>query len=344
MRTFRIKPIILFAVITVFMVSCVSQKKYKELQVKRDICDNLNAQLKDENQKLTTLTNEQSAKLELYEKEIKYLKRDTSDIGTAYRRISQNYDQLNKTYELLLRKNQELLSGNKEETKKILAELQSAQEGLLKREDELRKLEKEFAVKKKRIDQLSQQLAVAQANMKEKEIKLYELQSILNRKDSIVNALKEKVSEALLGFENNGLTIVQKNGKVYVSLDEKLLFASGSFTVSAKGTEALKKLSKVLETNKDINILIEGHTDNVPYKGAGNLQDNWDLSAKRATAIVRIIVENSKVDPGRLMAAGRSKYHPVDQADTPEARAKNRRTEIILTPKLDELFKILESN
>ncbi len=344
MKTFTIKPVILIIVISIFMVSCVSQKKYKELEAKRNKCDSENSQLKKENQKLATLTNEQTAKLDLLTKQVNALKQDTSNIGKAYRRNSQNYAQLNKTYQTLLKRNQELLSGNKAETKKILSELQAAQEGLLKREDELRKLEKEFAVKKKSLDKLSQQLAASQAAMMEKELKLNELQSVLNRKDSIVNALKEKVSAALLGFENQGLKIEQKNGKVYVSLDEKLLFASGSFTVSSKGTEALKKLAKVLESNKDINILIEGHTDNVPYNGSGNLNDNWDLSAKRATAIVKIIIANSKVDPSRLMAAGRSKYHPVDEADTPDARAKNRRTEIILTPKLDELFKIIENN
>jgi chemotaxis protein MotB len=170
-----------------------------------------------------------------------------------------------------------------------------------------------------------------------------ELENILAEKERVVNDLRDKVATALFGFENNGLTIEIKNGKVYVSLDESLLFASGSWSVNAKGRDALIKLAKVLETNEDVNVLIEGHTDNVPFRGSGQVKDNWDLSVMRATAIVKIIVENSRVDPSRLLAAGRSEYHPVDNTNTAQGRAKNRRTEIILTPKLDELFQLLEN-
>jgi chemotaxis protein MotB len=147
----------------------------------------------------------------------------------------------------------------------------------------------------------------------------------------------------LLGFQDNGLTVSTKNGKVYVSLEERLLFESGSTVVDAKGVDALKKLAKVLEREEDINVLIEGHTDNVPIKSA-SIKDNWDLSVLRATSIVRIITSNSKVDPRNLTAAGRGEYFPIDKANTPEARRKNRRTEIIITPNLDELFKIIGSN
>ena len=136
----------------------------------------------------------------------------------------------------------------------------------------------------------------------------------------------------------------KKNGKVYVSLDNSLLFTSGSYDVEAKGTEVLKKLAKVLEQNQDINIVVEGHTDNVPLKGSGDIRDNWDLSVKRATSVVKIITTSSKVDPKRLTAAGRSEYLPLDVSNTTDGRKKNRRIEIILTPKLDELFELLESN
>jgi chemotaxis protein MotB len=140
------------------------------------------------------------------------------------------------------------------------------------------------------------------------------------------------------------LTVEQKNGKVYVSLDEKLLFKSGKWEVDPNGQNALKKLAAVLEKNEDINVLIEGHTDDVPFGGNGNIADNWDLSAKRATAIVKIILANSKVKPQRLMAAGRGEFMPIDPQKTTEARQKNRRTEIILSPKLDEVLKMLENN
>ena len=148
-----------------------------------------------------------------------------------------------------------------------------------------------------------------------------------------------------MGFENDGLSVSLKNGKVYVSLEEKLLFGTGSTIVSTSGVNALKKLGQVLERNTDINIMIEGHTDDVPYKSdSGPITDNWDLSVKRATSVVRILLANSSINPKRLIASGRGEFMPIDPAKTTEARRKNRRTEIILTPKLDELFRILENN
>jgi chemotaxis protein MotB len=152
------------------------------------------------------------------------------------------------------------------------------------------------------------------------------------------------VSDALLGFEGKGLTVHMKNGKVYVSMDEKLLFASGKWEVSSDGSSALRDLAKVLMKNPDINVLIEGHTDNVPYTGTGQVKDNWDLSVMRATAIVKILLANSKIDPKRFTTAGRSEYLPVDASNSTAARAKNRRTEIILSPKLDELLQIIGNN
>jgi chemotaxis protein MotB len=157
-----------------------------------------------------------------------------------------------------------------------------------------------------------------------------------------VNSLKRSVSEALTGFENQGLSVTQKNGKVYVSLDEKLLFPSGSTTVDPKGVAALKKLAGVLEKNPEISINIEGHTDDVPVIPGSNFRDNWDLSVLRATSIVRILLQGSSIDPKRLSVSGRGEFFPVDPSKTAEARQKNRRTEIILSPRLDELFKLIE--
>jgi chemotaxis protein MotB len=186
-------------------------------------------------------------------------------------------------------------------------------------------------------------LQAREKELEEKEAKLAELQNILAQKDAEVKALKNKVANALKGFEEHGLTVYEKNGKVYVSLDEKLLFASGSWEIDKRGKEALTELGNVLAQDQGINVLIEGHTDNVPYKGSGNVKDNWDLSVMRATAVVKELLKNKEVLPQRITAAGRSEYLPVDADDTREARAKNRRTEIILTPKLDELFKIIDS-
>ncbi len=154
---------------------------------------------------------------------------------------------------------------------------------------------------------------------------------------------QERVSEALLGFENNGLTVTMKNGKVYVSLEEKLLFRTASWEIDVNGRNALKQLAGVLEKNPDIQVMIEGHTDNVPYNPTGGqLRDNWDLSVKRATTVVRVMLEGSRIDPKRLTASGRSQYLPVDDRNTSDARQKNRRTDIILAPDLTKLFKLID--
>jgi chemotaxis protein MotB len=149
------------------------------------------------------------------------------------------------------------------------------------------------------------------------------------------------MTDALVNFRPEELTVSIKNGKVYVSLQESLLFPSGSAAVNPKGKEALGTLAQVLNLNPDINVSIEGHTDSIPMKG--KFEDNWALSVGRATSIVRILTDTYKVDPTRVIASGRSKYEPVDVNETPEGRARNRRTEIILSPKLDELMKLLET-
>ena len=154
--------------------------------------------------------------------------------------------------------------------------------------------------------------------------------------------MKNRISAALLGFEGDGLTITQKNGKVYISLDEQLLFASGSWKVDERGKEALSKLSIALENQTDINVMIEGHTDSIPFGGRGQVKDNWDLSVVRATAIVRILTESSNISAARLIAAGRGEFNPISTNNTREGRSANRRIEIILSPKLDDLYKMLE--
>ncbi|MCC7233634.1 MAG: OmpA family protein, partial [Bacteroidia bacterium] len=153
------------------------------------------------------------------------------------------------------------------------------------------------------------------------------------------------VSKALWGYQGNGLSVNQKNGRVYVSMEERLLFASGSTNVEKKGEEALHDLARVLEKNPDINVTVEGHTDDVPISGTlpSGARDNWELSVLRATSVVKIILKDSDINPIRLTAAGKGPYQPVDPAKTAEARKKNRRTEIILAPQLDELMKLISS-
>ncbi len=332
----------LFNYITVFMLvsvmfSCVPQRKLEEEQAKRKSCDTDLAALKISNQECETKLTETAKNLADNIKQVARLQADTALLGNNYRTFSSKYDKLNQINEQLLDKYNRLLTGNIADTKKLSGELQITQEQLLKKQDELKQLEVQLTFQKKNLDALTAELA-------KREARVAELEGVLKKKDDAVNDLKKKLSDALFGFEGKGLTITQKNGKVYVSMEENLLFASGSTTVETKGIDALKKVAKVLEQNSDINILIEGHTDDVTMVGKGEIKDNWDLSVMRATSIVKIITKNSTVDPRRLTAAGRGEYFPIDAAKTVEARKKNRRTEIILTPKLDELFKVLETN
>jgi len=321
-------------VMALLLGACVSQKKFNALQKE---CNETNTALTAKNLNLGNENTEMAAKIDKLQKETDALKEDTAMLGLASRTMNSNYMDLKKNYTALMDATDKMKAGSNAEMQKLMKDLQTTQNNLIRKEDELKKMESELAVKKQNLDNLTSELKL-------KESKLNELQSILSKKDSVVNALRKKVSDALFGFENKGLTITKKNGKVYVSLDENLLFASGSFEVAPNGVNALKKLAKVLEDNTDINVMIEGHTDNVPYNGVSPVKDNWDLSVMRATTVLKILVNNSKISPSRLTAAGRSQYFPVDAANTKEARSKNRRTEIILTPKLDELFSIIETN
>lgn len=328
---------LLLIAISATIFSCVPQRKLEEEQAKRENCEKELAAAKSAGMECDTKLNEATKQLADNQKMINGLEKDTAVLGSSYRTLVSKYDKLNSINEQLLEKYNRLLEGNLADTKKLSGELQYTQEQLLKKQDELKALAAELDAKKKNLDELN-------AELKKREARVAELEAVLKKKDDAVNDLKRKLSDALLGFEGKGLTITQKNGKVYVSMDESLLFASGSTTVESKGVEALKKVAKVLEQNEDINVLIEGHTDDVPMVGKGEIKDNWDLSVMRATSIVKIITKSSNIDSRRLTAAGRGEYFPIDPAKTAEARKKNRRTEIILTPKLDELFKVLESN
>lgn len=315
-----------------YFVSCVPARQFEDLKKKEKECQDENGRLKSDNQGLTTKNTELGAEIEDLQKRISNLQRDTSEQGTANRRLTGLYNELMKSYDKLLNNNEKLLAGNTAETKKLIVQLNQAREDLQKKEDQLKK------------DELG--LNELKNSLKDREAKVAELQSVLSKKDSVVTALKKAVTDALLGFENNGLTVTQKNGKVYVSLEEQLLFASGSTVVEKKGEQALKQLGGVLEKNKDINVLVEGHTDDVPISGTlpSGAKDNWELSVLRATSVVKIITKNSALAPNRLTAAGRGPYIPVETGNSPDVKRKNRRTEIILTPKLDELLKVLETN
>ncbi len=178
--------------------------------------------------------------------------------------------------------------------------------------------------------------------MQQNAARMAELEQALAARDKALDDLRRKVAGALTGFDGKGLSITTRDGKVYVSMDDKLLFKSGSFEIDPTGAEAVRGLATVLAANPDINIMVEGHTDDVPYNGNGPIRDNLDLSAKRATTVTRLLLENKDIDPARVISAGRGEWLPITLGTSTEARAKNRRTEIILTPKLDELLSIVD--
>lgn len=336
--------IILLPLLALMFSACVPGRVYDELKAKNADCETERTNLKKSVADLTAETKDKANTITTLNGQVNQLVRDSTIQGNAMRKLNNNYENLNKTYDLLLAKNKELLEGSERDTRNLTNQLNTTQKELLDKEDKLKALERDLNTKKDNLDRAEADLKKATADLAEKEKKVNELQSILDKKDSTVNALRTSVANALTGFNNNGLTVNIRNGKVYVSMDESLLFASGSSKIDSKGADAIKRLAKVLETNTDVNVMVEGHTDDVPLRGAGEIKDNWDLSVMRATSVVKLLVNSATIDPTRITAAGHGEYLPLDPAKTPEARKKNRRTEIILTPKLDELFKVIESN
>ncbi|MCE3258684.1 MAG: hypothetical protein K0S12_325 [Bacteroidetes bacterium] len=324
-------------VCAVILTSCYPARKFEELEAKHKVCSDELTSLKKSAQENEVKLTELKEQMVKNEKENVGLKRDTTIIGSNYRNLTSKYDKLDQLNQSLMDRLNKLLAGSASDNAKLSGDLQLTKEALLKKEDELKALEAKLLKQKAELDDLAAQL-------KAREARVAELEDILRKKDQAAADLKKKLSDALLNFEGKGLTVTQKNGKVYVSMDESLLFASGKTNVEARGVEALKNVAKVLEGSPDINVMVEGHTDNVPMKGAGEIKDNWDLSVIRATSVTKIMLSSAKIDSHRITAAGRGEFFPLDPANTPEARKKNRRTEIILTPKLDELLKVLGNN
>ncbi len=314
--------------------SCVPPKKFQDLKAKQEQCEEERQRLLTENRRLTTDNEELNAQSAKLKREIDRMVDDTASIGKSYRTARADYDRLRAMNDELLAKQGALRQQGTEENRKLLETLQATQLDLQRREDELRKLEAELNRKKQNLDELSAALLAREARVKE-------LEEIIAQKDEAVRDLKDRISAALLGFKDKGLTVEQKNGKIYVSLEAKLLFPSGSTVVNAEGKQALVDLANVIKDEQDITILVEGHTDTDPFNGKGAVKDNWDLSVMRATSVVRIMTEDGQVRPEMLTAAGRGEHIPVADNANREGKAKNRRIEIILTPNLDKLFEII---
>jgi chemotaxis protein MotB len=313
------KTAILF-IITITLNSCVSKKVYQELETKFNNLRSSNSALVEEKDDLLVAKKALEADLEKLNNDYDSLKTQKEILDNEFASLQSKHKNLDESYNVL----------STQSSKKLAEQSQKNQELLVQLEEKERKL----AIESDRLAKLQNELA-------ERSNQINELQGLIDAKEAQMQQLKNAISSALLSFEGKGLTVVQKNGKIYVSMENKLLFDSGSWAVGSEGKNAVEQLASVLSKNPDINVLIEGHTDNVPYTGA-TVIDNWDLSVKRATAIVRIL-QNKGVNPTQITAAGRSEYVMVGSNATPEGKAKNRRIEIILAPNLDEISKLLNN-
>tara|TARA_B100001029_G_C15049231_1_gene449457 strand:+ start:1177 stop:2175 length:999 start_codon:yes stop_codon:yes gene_type:complete len=330
------KNSILLFMLSVFLISsCVSPKIHNNL-----ISDyeknqkNLNEKEK-ENLYFADKLEELNSKISSLKEKISQLKNDSIQNGNSLITLQNKYTKLSTAYDLLASQNSRQMSEKAKETKRLLDQLEESQNNLLTKEDELNKLSKNLSEKEK-------QLNKAKKILEERSAKVNELEKIINNKDSLVTSIKRKVQKALIGLEGDGLTIEQRNGKIYISLEENLLFASGKYMINQSGLNALNKLSEALANQSNLKILVEGHTDNVQASDKAMIKDNWDLSVMRATSVVKILLNNKKLDPLQLTAAGRGEYSPIATNETVEGRKMNRRIDMILSPNLDDLYKILE--
>lgn len=310
--------ILLFALIIALSPSCVSKKIYDDLEQKYNRLTHSNSELIDQNEALVVQKNKLQSDLKNLSNEIQELNDRKVGLENEYTSAKNRLEQLLASYDALQTESATEISKNAQTIRDLLKELEQ-KENLLTAE--------------------SQRLSKLQTELNDRTQTIQELEQLIATKEAKMNALKNAVSNALKGFEGKGLTVTHKNGKVYVSMENKLLFDSGSWAVGMQGVDAVEKLAQVLIQNPDIEVLIEGHTDNVPYTGTTVL-DNWDLSVKRATAIVRIL-QNKGVKPLQITAAGRSEYLPIQSNMNSEGKAKNRRIEIILAPNLDKINQLL---
>ena len=318
---------ILFILFSFFLLgACVPAKKYNDLLEREKKCSE-----ELEAFKTSSMDNEGKAKdlqtrYDVMKKEVTALKIDTSNLGNNYRLLQTQYDKMVIQNEALETVFDKLRIAGAKETGLLQAELEGKNIELQRKEDALTALEMDLKSK----EQL----------LADREQRVNELEEAMQRKDEATKLLKTKVANALKGFESQGLSVIQKNGKIYVSMEAKLLFASGKTDVEAQGKKALIELANVLEVEKELEIIVEGHTDTDKLVSATHPTSNWELSVLRATSVVDIMLLNSKMNPAQLMAAGRSEFHPVDPSD----KAKNRRIEIIISPNLNELFDIINKD
>ena len=319
----KIKNLLLLSVFTAgLLTSCVSSKVYKELEEKYATLKQKQKDMDAEYEELTANKNKLENDLSALQKAYDDATSERDRLQQEYTAAQNNLNNLQSSYDALQENSSAAIKAEAKKNRELLTQLEEKEKALAAESTRLKEIEKQLNARSERVNELENAIAA---------------------KDAAMQQLKDALSKALLDFEGKGLTVEIRDGKVYVSMENKLLFGSGSWNLGSEGRRAVQQLGDVLAENPDIAVLIEGHTDNVPFKGGGQINNNWDLSTKRATAIVNIIKETQNINPENLTAAGRGEFSPIASNDTPEGRAKNRRIEVILTPKLDEVTKLLEN-
>ncbi|MBC7747604.1 MAG: OmpA family protein [Methylotenera sp.] len=309
-----IKKVSIGLLVLALSTSCVSKKIYNDLESKYTDSKKENRSLADENADLLKSKNQLELDRDGLKMDLSKSKSELDKLKADYAAAQNKFKVLEDSYAALEKNSGDALQNNMKKNRDLLEQL----------------------------DEKGKALAIEQERLSKSAQRLQELEDLIAAKEASMKKLKETLSNALNSFEGKGLTVEQKNGKVYVSMENKLLFNSGSWAVGSEGKKAVIEVGKVLGDNPDISVLIEGHTDDDAFTASGPIADNWDLSTKRATAIVAILSENKKINKQSLTAAGRGEFSPLASNSTADGKAKNRRIEIILTPRLDEIAEMLK--
>ena len=317
------KRLLILTLVISTSTSCVSSKLYKELEGKYTNLKNDYDSLNANNESVLNDKDALQNQFDQLENEYDTTVLERNQLQQDVTALQKKYDALNDSYTALEQNSSKAIADKVQKNRELLAQLDAKEMALAAENNRILKLE---------------------ADMLERSQRIAELEALIASKDQAMRDLKDAISKALTAFEGKGLTVEQRDGKVYVSMENKLLFKSGSWAIGSEGRTAIEQLGNVLAANPDIAVLIEGHTDNDPFSTGGQIADNWDLSTKRATAIVQILNENEAINPESLTAAGRGEYAPIASNKTSEGKAKNRRIEVVLTPKLDEISKLLNND
>ncbi|MDA9874882.1 OmpA family protein [Flavobacteriaceae bacterium] len=317
------KKLLILTLVVFTFNSCVSSKLYKELEGKYTNLKNDYDSLNADSDSILSGKNALQNQYDQLQNEYDATLLERNQLQQDLTGLQKKHDALNDSYTALEQNSSKAIADNVQKNRELLAQLNAKELALAAENDRLLKLE---------------------ADMQERSQRIAELETLIASKDQAMRDLKDAISKALTAFEGKGLTVEQRDGKVYVSMENKLLFKSGSWAVGSEGRQAIEQLGSVLAENPDIAVLIEGHTDNDPFSSGGQIANNWDLSTKRATAIVQILNENEAIKPESLTAAGRGEFAPIATNETTQGKAKNRRIEVVLTPKLDEITKLLNND